>query len=135
MTDQVPAVRPVPDDMLRGLPKQVPCWVCGGSRASQTRVSFYTDDERPLCQACHGRMFPTAPPTDPDLEGQPEAMGREGPVDGEPAKAPRSLVEQAGEAAEVAKGAFAAGDAVVGAVAIVLAAQLLQLARLLGQTS
>ena len=40
------------------------------------------------------------------------------------------LLEQASEAAEVAREAFAAGDNVVGIAAIKLAAQLLQLARI-----
>jgi hypothetical protein len=42
----------------------------------------------------------------------------------------RTPVQQADEAAELARQAFAAGDMVTGIAAIVLAAQLLQLARL-----
>lgn len=41
------------------------------------------------------------------------------------------LLEQSGEAAAVAREAFAAGDVVTGIAAIQLAAQLVQLARLL----
>jgi hypothetical protein len=41
-----------------------------------------------------------------------------------------SLLEQAGEASELAREAFASGDRVVGLAALVLAAQLIQLERI-----
>ena len=43
---------------------------------------------------------------------------------------PRSILEQAEEAASLAKDAFATGDLVTGIAAIQLAAQLVQLARI-----
>jgi hypothetical protein len=47
-----------------------------------------------------------------------------------PPAAERSVLDQAGEAADIARGAFAAGDLVLGIAAITTAAQLLQLARI-----
>jgi hypothetical protein len=43
---------------------------------------------------------------------------------------PRTPLQQASEATEIAREAFAAGDVVVGVAALSLAAQLLQLARI-----
>jgi hypothetical protein len=43
---------PLPDDMLRGMPKQMPCAWCGKSRADQVNVCFSADDETPLCDSC-----------------------------------------------------------------------------------
>lgn len=42
----------LPDDALRGRPKMIPCSRCGGSRVTQERVSYYTEDEKPLCREC-----------------------------------------------------------------------------------
>lgn len=40
------------DDLLRGRPKMRPCSWCGGSREDQVRISYYTQDEHPLCRRC-----------------------------------------------------------------------------------
>lgn len=45
---------------------------------------------------------------------------------------PRSLLEQAEEASDIARDAFALGNPAVGIAAVTLAAQLVQLARLTG---
>lgn len=45
---------------------------------------------------------------------------------------PRSLLEQAQEASDLAREAFAVGNPAVGIAAVTLAAQLVQLARLTG---
>lgn len=50
----------------------------------------------------------------------------------ESAPSPRPLLEQAQEATALAREAFATGNPVVGIAAVTLAAQLVQLARLLG---
>lgn len=44
---------------------------------------------------------------------------------------PRTLLEQASEATDLAKQAFASGDKVTGIAAVVLATQLIQLAKIL----
>lgn len=53
--------KPLPDSALRGLPKMVPCAWCGGSRADQVRLSFYSEDEKPLCQKCHESEYGARP--------------------------------------------------------------------------
>ena len=47
----------------------------------------------------------------------------------------RTPLQQAKEASDLARDAFASGDLVTGAAALVLAGQLIQLAKLWGQTS
>lgn len=54
------------------------------------------------------------------------------PDDPAPPGAPRPLLDQAQEASEIARDAFAAGRPAIGIAAVVLAAQLVQLARLTG---
>ena len=58
MTDQPKTTEaPLPDDLLRGMPKQMPCAWCGKSRADQVRLSFSADDDTPLCEACWAQEY------------------------------------------------------------------------------
>ena len=45
------------DDWLRGRPKQQPCGWCGASRADQIRLSYYADDDTPLCEKCWAKKY------------------------------------------------------------------------------
>ena len=48
---------PLPDDELRGRPKQMPCGWCGASRADQVHLSYSADDDTPLCEACWAKEY------------------------------------------------------------------------------